>query len=236
MAQVIIIKRTSTNHQDLSIEAQDTALRKWCEAHGHTVKGESTEIAVSGSKKIKKRSQAMKLVNNLAKGDILAVYSLSRLTRSLADLMAIAEILQKKEANLVSLTEQIDTTSPSGRLFFHIMGSLYQFERELIAQRVKFGLDHKRSKGEKLGGLTPLGFDVKPLQTMNRKGEPVTVKTLIPNQKDREIIDTILDLRAKKYTQQQIADVLNAEKIPTKHGSVWMQSQVHNVLKKEAVA
>jgi site-specific DNA recombinase len=236
MANVYLVKRTSTSHQDFSISAQDAALRKWAEAHGHTVIDESVEIGVSGAKKLTKRSKTMKILNQIKKNDILAVYSLSRLSRSLADLIVHAEILEKKGGNLVSLTEAIDTSSPAGRLFFHMLGALGQFERELVASRVKFGLDHKRSKGEKLGGSLAYGYDLQVVPGVNRKGEAISIKKLIPNTKERDIINTIQDMRAKQYTLKNICDVLNAEGVSTKEGSVWQPSQVYYLLKREAAA
>jgi len=235
MADVYMVTRTSTNHQDLSIEAQDAALRKWAMNHGHIVKGISTEDGVSGGRDIKKR-HIMKILNKMGKGDILATYSWSRLTRSLSDLMEIAKILEKKGSHLVSIVEQIDTSTPQGRLFYHIMGSMHQFERELIAQRVRFGLDHKRSKSEKLGGMIPFGYDVKVVPGMNRKGEPTKIKKLVPNEKEHFIIEKILTLRRESCTLKNIANTLNAEGIPTKNGSVWLSGQINRIVRREARA
>ncbi|MCP5426753.1 MAG: recombinase family protein [Chromatiaceae bacterium] len=85
------------------------------------------------------------------KGDVLVVWRLDRLARSLKDLIQIAEGLEDKGVGLRSIQEQIDTTSATGRLFFHLMGALAEFERNLIRERTRAGLDAARRRGKKPG-------------------------------------------------------------------------------------
>ena len=84
-------------------------------------------------------------------GDVLVVWRLDRLARSLRDLIRIADELEHQGVGLRSLHEQIDTTSATGRLFFHLMGALAEFERNLIRERTKAGLDAARKRGRKPG-------------------------------------------------------------------------------------
>jgi DNA invertase Pin-like site-specific DNA recombinase len=88
---------------------------------------------------------------SLEQGDALVVYSLSRLSRGLRHLIDLADILDARGVALVSLTESLDTTSASGRLFFHMMAALSQFERDLLSERVAAALAQKRARGERLG-------------------------------------------------------------------------------------
>lgn len=85
------------------------------------------------------------------KGDILVVWRLDRLGRSLKDLIAIVERLEGRGVGLRSVHENIDTTTASGRLFFHIMGALAEFERNLIRERTKAGLMAAKRRGRKPG-------------------------------------------------------------------------------------
>ncbi len=85
------------------------------------------------------------------KGDVLVVWRLDRLARSLKDLIHLAERLEEKGVGLRSLQEQIDTTSAAGRLFFHMMGALAEFERNLIRERTRAGLAAARRRGMKPG-------------------------------------------------------------------------------------
>jgi len=97
-------------------------------------------------------------LNTLQAGDILTVWKLDRLGRSLPHLIAVIEELQSKGASFKSLSESIDTTTAGGKLIFHIFDSLAEFERSLIAERTKAGLQAAKKRGKKLGRpmrLTP---------------------------------------------------------------------------------
>lgn len=90
-------------------------------------------------------------LSHLRANDILVVWKLDRLGRSLLDLINTVKLLEKNNVGLKSLHEAIDTTTPSGQLFFHIFGALAEFERELIRERTKAGLTAARARG-RLGG------------------------------------------------------------------------------------
>lgn len=110
----------------------------------------------SGAKR--DRPELARALDQLRAGDVLVVWKLDRLGRSLADLIRLADQLQAIGADLRSLTEQLDTSSAGGRLFFHVMGALAEFERELIRERTRAGLAAARSRGSRPGrkpGLTP---------------------------------------------------------------------------------
>jgi DNA invertase Pin-like site-specific DNA recombinase len=101
-----------------------------------------------------------------AAGDVLVVWKLSRLGRSLLDLVGLVEALKTREVGLKVLTvagASIDTTKPDGRLFFTTFAALPEFERELIRERTKAGMDATRRRGKKAGRpvvLTPEKFDL----------------------------------------------------------------------------
>ena len=90
----------------------------------------------------------------LREGDTLVVWRLDRLGRSLKHLIELVGKLENKEIGFKSLTESIDTTSPSGKLVFHLFGALAEFERNLIVERTKAGLVAARARG-RLGGRPP---------------------------------------------------------------------------------
>ena len=93
-------------------------------------------------------------LRTLRKGDTLVIYKLDRLGRSLKELIAIVSNLEKREVGLRSLSENIDTTTPSGKFFFHLFGAVAQFERDLISERTKAGLAAARARGRR-GGRKP---------------------------------------------------------------------------------
>src|SRR5260370_14194654 len=87
----------------------------------------------------------------LRPGDTIVVWKLDRAGRYLNHLMELLQSLQGRDISFMSLTEQIDTTSPSGKLIFHLMGALAEFERDLIRERTNAGLAAARAKGH-VGG------------------------------------------------------------------------------------
>ena len=104
-----------------------------------------------------------KLREVLRAGDTLVVWRLDRLGRSLKDLIAWVTWLEEQGAGLRSLTESIDTTTPGGRLIFHIFGALAEFERTLIQDRTQAGLAAARARGRKGGRRPVLNADKRAL-------------------------------------------------------------------------
>lgn len=90
-------------------------------------------------------------------GDVLVVWKLDRLSRSLKDLVMLSERLAAEGIELRSLHEQIDTTSPMGKFFFHLMAALAEFERGLIGFRTRKGMEAARARGAKFGPPSKLG-------------------------------------------------------------------------------
>lgn len=86
--------------------------------------------------------------------DVLVVWKLDRLARSLSQLIDTADLLEKRRIGLRSLTEAIDTTSAGGRLVFHVFGAMAEFERSIIHERTKAGLEAARARG-RTGGRPP---------------------------------------------------------------------------------
>ena len=125
---------------------------------------------VSGASAL--RPQLDKLLATLGDGDVLVVVRLDRLGRSLPHLIEVVSGLEGKGAGLLSLSECIDTTTAGGRLIFHLMGSLAEFERALIIERTQAGLAAARKRGVKVGRPLALTFaQVKHAQTLIAGGE-----------------------------------------------------------------
>ncbi len=114
------------------------------------------EDHISGTRA--KRPGLDKVLAKLAPGVVLVVWRLDRLGRSLSHLVEVLKVIESKGAGFVSLNEAIDTTSASGRLVFHMMAALAEFERALIVERTQAGLAAAKARGAKLGRrrkLTP---------------------------------------------------------------------------------
>jgi DNA invertase Pin-like site-specific DNA recombinase len=133
--------RVSTGEQNLTL--QTDALRSAGAERIYEDKG------VSGSTVLK--PAYVELLRQARPGDEIMVWRLDRLGRSLTSLITELELLASIDVGFRSLTEQIETVTPAGRLFFHVVGAFAQFERDVIRDRTNAGLQAARCKGVKLG-------------------------------------------------------------------------------------
>lgn len=107
---------------------------------------------ISGSRRA--RPELDRMLEQLRDGDVVTVTKYDRLARSLKDLLEIVEAIRERGAGFRSLAEDIDTTTPAGRLVFHVFASIAQFERERISERTREGLEAARKRG-RVGGRPP---------------------------------------------------------------------------------
>jgi DNA invertase Pin-like site-specific DNA recombinase len=119
------------------------------------------------SGKSKQRPELERLMDTLRSGDIVVVQRLDRLGRSLKDLIELLDGFKSQQVKFISLNESIDTTTAVGELAFHMIGAIAQFERRLISERTKAGLDAARARGRKGGRRVKLtSSDIKKAQAM----------------------------------------------------------------------
>ena len=100
------------------------------------------------------RPELHRLLGQLRNGDVLVVWKLDRLSRSLKDLLTLMDKIDRAGAGFRSLTEVIDTTSPGGRMMMQIVGTFAEFERSMLRERTQRGLDAARKQG-RVGGRRP---------------------------------------------------------------------------------
>jgi len=122
------------------------------------------------------RPELGRLLSELREGDVVVVTKYDRLARSLKDLLEIVDLIQTRGAGFRSLGEDIDTTTPAGRLVFHVFASIAQFERERIVERTKEGLAAARKRG-RVGGRPPAlspaqKIEVKRMRDMEHRSIP----------------------------------------------------------------
>jgi DNA invertase Pin-like site-specific DNA recombinase len=169
--------RVSTQDQDFSL--QGDALKK--NACKRIYKDQ-----VSGIKS--KRPELRKALDYARKGDVIVVWRLDRLGRSLKDLLEIVHRLNERKVGLKSLTESLDTTTPGGRLIFHVFGAIAEFERSLIRERTMAGLRAAKKRG-RIGG--------RPC-TLSKK-DIAAAKTLLSNP-EITVVDVCKQLRTSPAT------------------------------------
>jgi DNA invertase Pin-like site-specific DNA recombinase len=132
--------RVSTKDQNLDLQT-DALKQAGCEIiFAETVSGAKTD-----------RPELIKLLTQVRKDDIVVVYKLDRLGRSLKHLLEVVAQLNGKQVGVQSISDAIDTTTPQGRLFFNISACFAEFERDLIRERTKSGLEAARARGRKGG-------------------------------------------------------------------------------------
>ncbi|KAA3658874.1 MAG: DeoR family transcriptional regulator [Chloroflexi bacterium] len=144
--------RVSTKDQELSLQI-DALEKEGCQ--------QIYQEKMSGANK--ERPQLMKMIEQLREGDVIVVWKLDRLARSLKDLVALVNEIQDKGAGLQSLNDHIDTTTSHGKFTFHLFAALAEFERDIIRERTKAGLEAARARGRK--GGRPKGLSQKAQHT-----------------------------------------------------------------------
>lgn len=215
--------RVSTQGQaedGVSMDAQEAKVRAWAELNGGAEVVIFRDEGISGSRS-DNREGLQAALGAVDRGDALVVYSLSRLSRSTKETLAISEALQKQGADLVSLSEKIDTTTAAGKMVFRMLAVLSEFERDQISDRTKAALQYKKQNGEKTGGDVPFGYRARSGKLYAHAGE-------------QRALRLILDLHGKGTSLRGICRTLEAQGVTRKHGSrSWHPQTVADILKRE---
>ena len=148
---VALYIRVSTDKQANGLEAQERALVQYCKSNELGNFKIFRDEAISGSRI--SRPGLNELMVQVIAGNIsgVIVYSFSQFARSTTHLLEALELFRKMDVSFTSLSEKIDTSSPTGRAVFTIIAAISQLEREIIAERVRNGLLNARAKGKRLG-------------------------------------------------------------------------------------
>ncbi len=217
--------RVSTERQaddGLSLDAQRAKITAWCAATGGALDPADVfvDAGISG-KRADNRPGLVAALNVVTErpGTALVVYSLSRLARSTRDTINIAERIERAGADLVSLSEKIDTTSAAGKMVFRLLAVLAEFERDLVSERTLSVVAHKRAKGERLGQI-PFG------QRLGPDG-----RTLEPDPAEAAALADVLRWSAEGLSLRKIAAALDARgERPKNGGQAWDPTSVRKLI------
>jgi site-specific DNA recombinase len=218
--------RVSTEGQaseGVSLEAQEARIRAWATAQDLELASVHVDAGISGSKATNRPALQAALSQVCRMKGVLVVYSLSRLARSTQDALSIAERLDRAGADLVSLTESIDTTSAAGKMVFRMLAVLAEFERDLISERTRGAMAHLRLQGRRISGRIPFGSDL-------------VGDRLVENSKEAAAIALMSRLRADGHSLRQIAAELDHRNLPAKNGGRWAAKVIAFVLRRDAEA
>ncbi len=190
--------RVSTEGQvtdGVSLDLQRAKIAAWCELHDAELRATFADEGMSGA-----RADRPGLLQAIATAKreraALVVYSLSRLSRSTLDTLRLAGDLEKSGCDLVSLQEQVDTSSPAGRVIFRVLAALAEFERDQLAERTRQAMQHMKAQGRVVGSI-PHGFA--------RDGDRV-----IQHDAEQRVVALARELRDRGLTLRAIGDELAA--------------------------
>lgn len=200
MTRAIGYVRVSTDEQaatGVSLAAQQDKLRAYCELY--EIELAAVEVDAGLSAKSLDRPALQRALAALRRGDAnaLVVVKMDRLTRSVRDLADLLDEFQDEKRALLSVNEQIDTRSASGRLVLRVMTSVAEWEREAIAERTATAMRHLADRGRYTGGRVPYGYE------LAEDGE-----TLRLCASEQEVIATARRLRADGFSLRAIAEAL----------------------------
>jgi len=224
MKKAIGYIRVSTERQareGVSLDAQREKIEQWCVRNGYELEEVFVDAGISGAT-MRRRPGLNQALEATKKGMALVVYSLSRLARSLKHTLTIADDLKTRKADLVSLSEELDTTTAGGKMMFHMLAILAEFERNLTSDRTKTALAYKKSKGEKYA-CTPFGFS-------ENQGK------LKQDDTEVQVIAEMNNMRRSGSSFYDIATHLNQAGIRGKKGGRWHPSTVRYVINRQETA
>lgn len=217
--------RVSTDGQatdGVSLDAQRARIEAWCVANEMKLIDVFVDAGFSGGRSDNRPGLQSALDSVCKSHGVLIVFSLSRLARSTKDTIVIGERLGKASADLVSLSERIDTTSAAGKMMFRMLAVLAEFERDQISERTRTAMRFKAAQGQRVGTV-PFGFDL--------DGDGIS---LIANFAEQQAIQIISEMRASGESLRKIAAELTRRGISTKVGNAWTHSTVQRIVNRAA--
>jgi site-specific DNA recombinase len=214
--------RVSTELQaseGVSLDAQTSRIEAWAKSQGVKLLGVESDEGLSGCRADNRPGLQRALEAACRHRCPLVVYSLSRLARSTRDAIRISDTLTRAGADLVSLSERIDTTTAAGKLAYTMMVAVAQHERDAISERTRAALQYLKRQGNRIGSV-PFGYSLGKDQ-----------KTLHISHTEQKILGRIRRWNKEGKSLRVIASRLNAAGIKSKTGKKWAAGTIHVILK-----
>ena len=222
--------RVSTNEQaeyGVSLEAQKTRIAAYCAAAGLELVTILCEEGISGSIALQKRPAGAQLRELLGKRKVqhIVALKLDRLFRDAADALNQTKAWEEAKVSLHLIDmggQALNTGSAMGRMMLTMMAAFAEMERNVIAERTAFALQHKKAQNERVGTIA-FGYQL-----------AADGQHLEPNAAEQDVLARIRELREAGYSLRDIASELNRQGIPTRRGSEWRFQYVDGILKAAA--
>src|SRR5215831_7359684 len=158
---------TANNGQDPRVQTRE--LQEYCQRRGWTVAGEYVDVGISGTKEKRPELDRLLADAHRRRFDAVVVWKFDRFARSVSHLLRALETFQALGIEFVSLSEQLDTSTPTGKMVFTVLAAVAELERSLIIERVRAGMRNARAKGKSLGRPKKI-LDVTKVAALRRSG------------------------------------------------------------------
>src|SRR5882672_10630092 len=209
---------TEDQAQGESPEHHEARARSYAQSRGWQVK-EVYGLAGQSGKAVMQHPEAKRMMKDVERGHVtgLVFSKLARLSRNRRELEDFSDYFRKHDADLISLSESIDTSTAGGRMFFHLLGVFAQWEREEITERVNASVLTRAKLGKSINGSAPYGY-----QWKERK--------LVIHPEEAPIRRKAYELFAQHRRKGTVAKLLNAGGYRTSGGSVWRDTNIYRIL------
>lgn len=209
---------TEDQAQGDSPEHHEERARSYAKARDWQVK-EVYNLAGQSGKAVMQHPEAKRMMKDIERGHItgLMFSKLARLSRNRRELEDFSDFFNKHEADLISLSEAIDTSTAGGRMFFHLLGVFAQWEREEITERVNASVVTRAKLGKSINGMSPYGYVWKDRKLV-----------LVPE--EGAIRRKAYELFAQCRRKGQVARELNAAGYRTREGNIWRDTSIFRIL------
>jgi site-specific DNA recombinase len=209
---------TEDQAQGDSPEHHEERARLYAKSKGWEVK-ELYDLAGQSGKAVMQHPEAKRMMKDVERGHItgLVFSKLARLSRNRRELEDFADYFNQHHADLISLSESIDTSTAGGRMFFHLLGVFAQWEREEITERVNASVATRAKLGKSINGSAPYGYQWKDRQ-------------LIPHPEEAPIRRKAFEMFLEHRRKGKVAKLMNAAGYRTRGGVIWRDTQLYRIL------
>ena len=219
------VSTTGQAEEGVSLADQQNRIAAYCQAHGYRLLRVEVDAGLSGGR-ADNRPALQRALTGVCKGrGVLVVCKLDRLARSTRDAIDLAERIDKCGADLASIGESIDTASAAGRFVFRLMASLGEMEREVVGERTRAAMAHKRAEGQRISRHLPYGYRLADDGVQ-----------LVEDADQQQALRRMREPRAEGLGYLRVAQTLTAEGFQPSRASAWSAAACHRILNRPTTA